>query len=153
MKSNTNFSQWLWWVERDSILLAYYSSTTDTFTSPTEADKKVTLFYIQRPDKFLLENEAPERDGFSGTDVYLGVDLAAGVMTEAGFWDQECEIPEQFHEALVARVIGNGFERRAETLQLATYFLNKYNAGVKEAKKYSYRGRDGSIITPQPQAF
>ena len=147
-----DISQWVWWVERDSILIAHYNHASDEFVSPTEA-KVVTIFYIQRPDKFLLEGEVPERDGFSGADEYLGVPLSSGAMTETDFYNQECEIPEQFHEALVARVIGNGYERRVETLQLAAYFLNKYGDGVKQAKKYSYRGRDGSVIMPQPQSF
>ena len=153
MEHGTSTSQWVWWVDRDSVMIAYYNDVTNTFTSPTTNGKKVTLFYIQRPDKFLLENEVPERDGFSGTDTYLGVPLTSGAMSETEFWNQECELPEQFHEALVARVIGNGYERKVETIQLATYFLNKYEAGVKQAKKYSYRGRDGSQISIKPQDF
>lgn len=152
-RQNTNISQWLWWVERDSVLIGYYDASTDKFTSPSVAGKKVTLFYIQRPDKFLLNAETPERDGFSGTDEYLGVNLVAGKMADAVVFEQECELPEQFHESLVARVIGNGYERKAETIQLATYFLNKYNVGVKQARVYSYRGRDGSLISAKQQDF
>jgi len=74
-------------------------------------------------------------------------------MPESTFFNQTPEIPEQFHEALVARVIGNGYERKVDTLPLASYFLQKYDAGVKLAKKYSYRGRDGSIIQPSPIDF
>ena len=68
-------------------------------------------------------------------------------MSSSSFFEQESEIPEQFHEALVARVIANGYERNAETIKLASYFLSKYEAGVREAKKYSRRGRDGSQIS------
>ena len=152
-RANISISQWVWWLERDSVLIAYYDQSTDKFISPSTADKVVTLFYIQRPDKYLLSGEAPERDGFGATDSYLDVALVGGVMTDAGFWSQECEIPEQFHEALIARVIGNGYERSVETIQLAGYFLKKYEAGVREAKKYAYRGRDGSQITTMRQDF
>ena len=153
-RQNLNISQNVWWVERDSVLLAYYSSATDKFTSPSTAGIKVTLFYIQRPDKFLLKGESPERDGFSSGDEYLGVTLDSGTsVTDVTFWDQEPEIPEQFHEALIARVVANGYERKPETIQLATYFLSKYDNGVRECRKYSYRGRDGSQIVPMGQDF
>ena len=29
-RQNLNVSQWLWWTERDSVLVAYYDSSTDT---------------------------------------------------------------------------------------------------------------------------
>mgnify|MGYP006865007562 CR=1 FL=1 len=152
--NNFSFSQWVWWIERDSILIAYYDSSTDKFISPTVSDKKVTLFYIQRPDKFLLAGESPERDGFSSGDSYLNVNLDSNIqMTETDFFNQECEIPEQFHEALIARAIANGYERKVETIKLASYFLGKYNDGVRQAKKYSYRGRDGSMAHAVPQDF
>ncbi len=154
--SSNNFiiSQNVWWVERDSVLISYYDSSTEKFVSPTEI-KTITLFYIQRPDKFLLAGESPERDGFVASDSYLtGGALDSGLnLTSASFFDQESEIPEQFHEALIARVIGNGYERDVETIKLASYFLSKYEAGVREAKKYSRRGRDGSKITISSQDF
>ena len=147
-RQSLNISQWVYWLERDSILVAYYSQDTDKFTSPSVDDKKVTIFYIQRPDKFLLTGETPERDGFSAEDnTYLGVSLDSNVeMQDSSFWNQETEIPPQFHEAIISRAIANGYERQAETLQLASYFLNKYEVGVKEAKKYAYRRRDGSPL-------
>ena len=155
-RQNLNISQWLWGVDRDSVLLAYYDSSNDSFKSPTEA-KKVTLFYIQRPDKFLIKGESPERDGFADGDDYLGVALETVgddlTVTDAKFWEQEAEIPEQFQEALIARVIANGYERRADTIPLASHFLGKYEAGVREAKKYSYRGRDGSMLQRIPMDF
>jgi|TARA_R110000824_G_C15210682_1_gene676568 hypothetical protein len=151
-RQNLNISQYLWWVERDSVLIAYYDSSTDKFTSPI-AGQTITLFYIQRPDKFLIDGEAPERDGFSGTDEYLEVSLANGLMTNAVMLEQECEIPEQFHEALISRVVANGYERRAETIQLASYFLNKYAVGVRDCKSYAYRGRDGSQTSIKTQDF
>jgi hypothetical protein len=142
-------------VERDAVLIAYYDNSLDKITSPSSV-KTITLFYIQRPDKFLITGETPERDGFVAEDSYLGVALSNAtppLMLEANVLSQESEIPEQFHEALVSRVIGNGYERRVETIQLATYFLGKYELGVKECKKYSYRGRDGSPIAIRAMDF
>tara|TARA_R110002020_G_scaffold384221_1_gene594863 strand:- start:1380 stop:1841 length:462 start_codon:yes stop_codon:yes gene_type:complete len=151
-RQNLNISQWLWWVERDSVLIAYWDANSAIFTSPSEV-KDVHLLYIQRPDKFLVSGEAPERDGFTGTDEYLGVSLADGKMTDADMLNQECEIPEQFHEALINRVIANGYERQVETIQLSQHFHMKYEVGLKQAKAYSYRGRDGSLITRAPVDF
>ena len=159
-RQNLNISQWLWWTERDSLLVAHYNADSDIFTSPTDATKTINLLYIQRPDKFLVPGENPERDGFTSyasnntTGAYLGVELDASVsVTDDNFLDQECEIPEQFHETLINRVIANGYERRAETIPLAQHFHMKYERGVKMAKNYSYRGRDGSKQTVSPMDF
>ena len=156
-RQSLNTSQWLYWLESGALLLAYYNESTDKFTSPSEAGKKVTIFYIGRPDKFLLSGEVPTRDGWGANDTYLKVSLNSDIeMTDAVFWGQDIseEIPPQFHEALIARVIANGYERNAETLQLASYFLQKYEAGVKEARKYSFRGKDGSpLYTVKPMDF
>ena len=73
-RQNLNISQYLWWTERDSLLIAYYDSSTDEFTSTGDA-KKVHLLYIKRPDKFLIEGEAPEQDGYESEDTYLTVQL------------------------------------------------------------------------------
>ena len=152
-RANLNLSQWVWWTERDSILIAYYDAGADEFTSPSTSGVKVNLLYIQRPDKFLVTGEAPERDGFSGSDVYNGVALAAGKMTEADMLNQEIEIAEQFHEALLNRVIANGYERKAETLPLSDHFMRKYEVGVRQAKVYSTPQRDGTISTVKPLDF
>ena len=157
---NLNVSQWLWWTERDSVLVAYYDSSTDKYKSPTEAGKKVNLLYIQRPDKFLIPGESPERDGFTPhatdatTGTYLGTELDSNTqVTETTYLKQECEIPEQFHEILINRVIANGYERKAETIPLAQHFHMKYESGVKLCRNYSYRGRDGSQISSRPMDF
>jgi len=153
-RQNLNISQWLWWAERDSVLLAYYNADTDKFTSPTTTGTLVHLLYIQRPDKFLLSGEVPERDGWAENDLYLGVSLESNLqILDAGVMTQECEIPEQFHEALINRVIANGYERQAETIPLAKHFLDKYEFGLKQGRAYSYKGRDGTSVIIQGTDF
>ena len=153
-RASLNISQWVWWVERDSILIAYYNASSDNFTSPDADGKKVTLFYIQRPDKFLLSGESPERTGWAEDDSYLGYALPSNLtMSDAGVMTQECEIPEQFHETLINRVIANGYERQAETIPLAKHFLDKYEFGLKQGRSYSYKGRDGTSVTIQGTDF
>ena len=147
-RANLNLSQTVWWIERDSVCVVYYDAGAGKFTNHTDTTKLVSLLYIQRPDKFLIPNETPERDGFVAGDTYLGTVLATDAkVTDDTYLTQECEIPEQFHETLVQRVIANGYERKVETIPLAQYYMQKYEAGVKKGRGYSYRGRDGSTIT------
>lgn len=155
-RSNVNLSQEVWWVERDSLLIAYYDAGSAKFTNLTDTSKKVNILYIQRPDKFLIPNETPARDGFLASDTYLGIVLSNAnppLATTATFINQECEIPEQFHEALLNRVIANGYERKVETIPLAQYFHKKYEEGVRKGRAYSYMGRDGSKISITPSDF
>ena len=154
-RSNINLSQAVWWVERDSLLIAYYDAGAGKFTNLTDTSKVVSLLYIQRPDKFLITGETPERDGFTAQDTYLGTTLSNAetpLMESTKYKLQECEIPEQFHETLINRVIANGYERKVE-IPLANYFHQKYAVGVKKGKAYAYKGRDGSKISITPSDF
>ena len=153
-RQSLNISQWLWWLERDALHLGYYSADTDLFTSPSVAGTKVTIFYIQRPDKFLMPGEAPERDGFEANDVYLNINLDGSTqLAVADFDNQVAEVPPQFHEAIINRAIARGYEKSVETIKLAQYFDAKYDMSLRDAKRYSSRGRDGSQITSKPMEF
>lgn len=60
-------------------------------------------------------------------------DLAINSVTST--WNQ---IPTQFHESLVFKVIAGGYkDPRNMELKLAQYFDGEYALGVKQAKKYS----------------
>ena len=45
-RANFNLSQYLWWTERDSVLIAYYDANLDKFTTPSEGGIKINLLYI-----------------------------------------------------------------------------------------------------------
>ena len=155
-RSNVNLSQTVWWVERDSLLIAYYDAGIGKFINHTDTTKKISILYIQRPDKFLVPGETPERDGFVAGDTYLNTLLSnatPALVTETTYLTQECEIPEQFHEVLIQRVIANGYERKIETLKLSMHFMSKYENGVRKGRQYSYKGRDGSKISITPSDF
>ena len=48
------------------------------------------------------------------------------------------QIPSQFHEGIVYKVIASGYkEPRNQKFEAAQYFDNEYNLVVKEAKKFS----------------
>ena len=74
-------------------------------------------------------------------------------MKESDYLKQETELPEQFHEALVNRVIANGYERKVETIPLSQHYMAKYEVGVRKAKAYAFRGRDGSRLAMKPMDF
>lgn len=48
------------------------------------------------------------------------------------------QIPAQFHEAIVNKVIANGYkDTRNQKFDAAQYFDNEYAVAIKEAKKFS----------------
>lgn len=61
------------------------------------------------------------------------------------------EIPEQFHEALVYKVISLGYkDPRNLNLELANYFDMEYEKAIREAKKFSRSNSSrGGFIAPQ----
>lgn len=121
-------SQWVYWIERDAIWVAYYDPSKadeDAFTSPdsTVAGKKITVFYFKKSDHFDLPSAS-------------------------NAWEAQApEIPEQFHSALVDKAISIGYERQPETIQLAQYFSQKFDKSVHEGRRYAYRGRTGTFKT------
>ena len=63
------------------------------------------------------------------------------------------EIPTQFHETLVYKVIAMGYkDPRNLEIQLAQYFDLEYNNGVKNAKKYA-RSNYATTGTIVPQDY
>ena len=55
--------------------------------------------------------------------------------------DETSELPLQFHQYLVDRVIQRGYEYKPEMIQMAPYFERKFEKGAKEGKMYANRGR------------
>ena len=60
-------------------------------------------------------------------------------------------IPEQFHETVIFKVIASGYkDKRNMNLDVAQYFDNEYSLGVKEATKFSRSNYQASgMIKPQ----
>ena len=100
---NTITKHNVFWIERDSIGLAEYDSTRtgkNAYTSLTSAST-ITLFYYKKATHFnTLDNS---------TD-----------MTE------QSELPLQFHQYLVDRVVQLGYEQKPEMIQMAPYFEQKF---------------------------
>lgn len=125
---SVTLKEWVWWTEEDSILLGYYDESkteAEQFVSPdsTIAGQSLTLFYNKKADHFNTPGESST-------------------------WDTQIPtIPEQFHDALVNKAIALGYEKNAETLQLAQYFNGKFEDDIKNGRKYAYRGRLGTFRT------
>ena len=116
---NRSVKENVYWIERDSIGLALYdplASEADRFTSLASA-QTVTLFYYKKADHFNT------------------LDKVASAMNE------KSELPVQFHQYLVDRVIQRGYEYKPEMIQMAPYFERKFEKGIKEGKMYANRGR------------
>ena len=126
---NKSTKENVWWIERDSIGLALYdplASEINRFTSLTSA-LTVTLFYHKKADHF-------------GRQIALD-----GTVTDttnaSNLMDETNDLPEQFHQYLVDKVIQSGYEQKPEMIQLAGYFERKFEKGIKEGKTYKNRNR------------
>ena len=116
---NRSVKENVYWIERDSIGLAVYdplASEINRFASLDSA-KTVTLFYYKKADHFNT------------------LDKVASAM------DETSELPVQFHQYLVDKVIQKGYEFKPEMIQMAPYFERKFEKGIKEGKTYKNRNR------------
>jgi len=127
---NRSVKENVWWVERDSIGLALYdplASEVNRFSS-LDAAYTVTLFYHKKADHFAT------------------LDSSTSMATES-------EIPVQFHQYLVDKVIQKGYETKPEMIQMAPYFERKFEKGIKEGKTFKNRNRISGIRTVKQHSY
>ena len=119
----------VYWIERNAIAIA---ETVDNviYTSPTEI-KQVTLFITSEDEKFTSTDTDSTLIGMNESTV----------------------IPEEFHEALVMKVVQQGYESNPQLIKMAPYFENQYNLKVIEGKRMAKVGQDGSNISIVGQDF
>ena len=124
-------NQWVWWTERDAVGIAKFNPNSERFTSPAASQngKKITLFYYKKATAFT----EPSSDSFS--------------------WAATSDFPAQFHDYIVAKAIALGYEKKPEQLQLALYFHEKFEKGVREGRNYAYRARTGTVKYVKPVDF
>lgn len=126
---NKSIKENVWWIERDSIGLALYdplATEVNRFTSLTSA-LTVTLFYHKKADHF-------------GRQIALNGTVTDTTNTTT-LMDEQSELPEQFHQFLVDKAIQLGYEQKPEMIQMAGYFNQKFEKGIKEGKAYKNRNR------------
>ena len=126
-------TKWVWWTERDSIGIAKYDPNSEKFSSPgsSQNNKKITLFYYKKATAFTEPSST----------------------SPAFSWTATSDFPGQFHDYIVAKATALGYERKPEQLQLAMYFHEKFEKGVREGKAYAYRARAGSVKYIKPVDF
>mgnify|MGYP003110395641 FL=1 len=124
--------KWVWWTERDAIGIAKFDPVAEKFYSPSadQHGKKITLFYYKKATKF---TEPSDTTNFS--------------------WSATSDFPGQFHDYIVAKAIALGYEKKPEQLQLALYFHEKFEKGVREGRNYAYRARAGTVKYIKPVDF
>lgn len=130
---NRSVKENVYWVERDSIGLAVYDpleSEKNRFTSLSSA-LTVTLFYHKKADHF-------------GRQIALDGTVTDTTNT-TGLMDEQSELPEQFHQCLVDKAIQLGYEQKPEMIQMAGYFNQKFEKGIKEGKTYKNRNRISGV--------
>jgi len=116
---NRSLKENVYWIERDSIGLALYDPLASELNmySSLDSAQTVTLFYYKKADHFNTLNAA------------------------ASAMDEVSELPVQFHQYLVDKVIQKGYEYKPEMIQMAPYFERKFEKGIKEGKMFANRGR------------
>jgi hypothetical protein len=123
----------VYWIERDAIAIAALDRTATSianeFTSPT-GGKTVTVFAIKLDDDF---------------DTSTG----AGKIGPT----ESPSIPREFHEAITYKVLEKLYAQSPETVPMANYWGQKFEAAILEAKKYSYIGRDGAAPKIKPMEY
>jgi len=117
MSEKSDAVKYAWWIEDDKIALVYAdtSNTQDQYSSPSIV-KQITVKGIFTPDKFVSAD--------SGT----------------GGMNVECTLPDEFHDAVIAKAIQKGYETKPEKIQMAQYFNNEFEKSIKEAKRKANTG-------------
>jgi len=130
---NRSVKENVYWVERDSIGLAVYDpleSEKNRFKSLSSA-LTVTLFYHKKADHF-------------GRQIALD-GTVSDTTNLTSLMDEQSELPEQFHQFLVDKAIQLGYEQKPEMIQMAGYFNQKFEKGIKEGKTYKNRNRISGV--------
>lgn len=108
------------------------SAGIDSRFSGPPAGKAITLFVVRTDNKFVNGN------GDSG---------------ETGI-DENPLIPEEFCDAVVAKAVQKGYERKMsenpQFMTVAQYWMSIFESMVKEGKKYANRGLSGVTHTIRP---
>ena len=128
------------------------------------ATKKQRAWYVDKLKRIGIVEKGTNtvtKDGF--TSNWVSVSEAKDIRIYAISQDEDLlndvmtgtfnEIPEQFHETVLLKVIAAGYkDPRNLQIEMAQYFDQEYNLGVKEAKKFS-RSNYQTTGQIRPQEF
>jgi hypothetical protein len=121
MSAKTDALKYAWWIEDEKIALVYAdtSNTLDEYSSPSIV-KTVTVKGIFTPDEFV----SAETSSTAG---------------EAGMTEQ-CTLPKEFHDAVIAKAVQKGYELKPEAIQLTSYFASQWEKSIIEGKRKANTG-------------
>jgi len=131
---------YVYWLDKmgdppiDKIAISKFDATAGVetrFTGPP-VGKAITLFVVRTANRFVSGSASAGQTGI----------------------DDNPLIPEEFCDAIVAKAVQRGYERRMgenpQFMSLAQYWMSIFDGMVKEGKKYSNRGLSGGSGTIKP---
>ena len=114
-----NSKGWVWWVERGKLAIGTSSDYGTTVSAPSEASKVIRIY----------GKEVAPVDNGSGTDI---AEFTTGSSINT---DQFSTLPEQYHEALIAKVMEKLYRKNVEGIQVSQYWKTVYQDLLISAKK------------------
>ena len=131
-----NSSGWVWWVERGKLAIGTSSNNGATVTPPSTASITIRIYGKEVAPVDNGDGDDGELAAFStGTDINLA---------------EYSKLPEQYHEALVAKVMEKLYRINPEGIQASEYWRKVYQDALISAKKYANSRRlDGGFTVAQ----
>ena len=127
---------WIWWIERGKLAVGTTSNGGETVSPPSSSNNGKTIrVYCKEFAKIYRPGAGVDANEFStGTNIDL---------------TEYSKLPEQFHEALIAKAMEKLYRKDVEGLQVAEYWRKVYKDFVVEAKKFANSNRLDSGFTVQ----
>ena len=117
-------SGYVWWIERGKIAIGITSNAGVTVTPPSTAGHVIRVYS--------KEIAQVQKDGSTATSFTTGTNIS---LVEYSL------LPEQFHEALIAKVVEKLFRKDIEGIQMSEYWSSVYESYVLKGKKYANQAR------------
>jgi len=140
MATYVDQQSYVFWIGRigdppiDKIAIAKYDSSAsiDSKFTDAPAGKSINLSVVRNGNRFVSGSASAGQTGI----------------------DDNPLIPEEFCDAIVAKAVQRGYERRMgenpQFMSLAQYWMSIFESMVKEGKKYANRGLSGVTHTIRP---
>lgn len=119
--ANLHSSGYVWWIERGKLAIGISSNYGSEVSPPSIAGHTIRVY----------GKEIATVDNGSGTEL---TKFSTGSSINLAEFSN---LPEQFHDALVAKVIEYLYRKNVEGLPLADYWSKVYMTHLMEAKKYA----------------
>ena len=114
-------SGYVWWIERGKLAIGTTSDYGNTVSAPSTASHVIRVY----------GKEIATVDNGSGAEL---TKFTTGASINL---DEYSKLPEQFHDALIAKVMEYLYRKDVEGLPLADYWSKVYMTHLIEAKKYA----------------